>query len=206
MGDNRDLPKRGPSMAEQLAHGEKMLGGLETDLEERTRTPFARVQTAPASTISPQPKSEKDISVPSGEAHQEIERKIRSMVAQALSTTRGPSVICFIPKDRRRKYIAYPIVPEFESNEFGTVLVFQSTGTNVEVRGRNLDVLATAASFARLELVRIADGDFSTADAYVTDIMFHPPEPGRLTWSEKGEYIPAPTTNDQAPDDALQEA
>ncbi len=177
-------------MAEQLAQGEKMLGGLETDVEERTRAPLARTHAAPASAIPTQLKGEKDIIPLSGEAHQEMERKIRSMVAQALSTTRGPSVICFIPKNRRRKYIAYPILPEFESNEFGTVLVFQSTGTNVEVRGRNLDVHAAAASFGRLEIVRISDGDFSTAEAYVTDIIFHPPEPGRLTWSEKGEYIP----------------
>jgi hypothetical protein len=190
MTDNREAPKRGASLAEQLAGREGVREGLQTDLEERTRVPLARAHTVPASTISAQPRGDTDISVLNGEAHQEMERKIRSMVAQALSTTRGPNVICFIPKDRRRKYIAYPILPEFESNEFGTVMVFQSTGTNIEVRGRNLDALATAASFGRLEIVRIADGDFSTAEAYITEIIFHPPEPGRLTWSEKGEYIP----------------
>jgi hypothetical protein len=175
-------------MAEQLAHGEKMLGGLETDLEERTKSPFVRAKATPGSQAAQQPVGE-----PAGlpeEFTVEIGRQVRSMVAQALSTARGPNVICFMPKDRRPKWIGYPIVPEAEANEFYTVLVFQCATTNVEVRGRNLKPLAVAYSIGRLEIVRISDGDFSSGEAYVMDIVFHPPEPGRLTWSEKGEYVP----------------
>lgn len=181
------MPKRGMSRAEQLATGEKVLGGVEAEVEERPRAFVARASHAAPAPPASQPKAENSLS---GDVVQEIERNVRSMLAQALSTTRGPNVICFIPRDRRPKWTAYPIVPEFEGNEHGTVLVFQSTGVNIEVRGRNLGVLATAASFGHLETVRISDRDFVTSEAYVTDIIFHPPESGRLNWSEKGEYIP----------------
>ncbi len=176
-------------MAEQLAQGEKMHGGLETELEGRTRPPLTRAQALTPVQAAPQPASEKTTQLPE-ELSVEIGRQVRSMVAQALSTARGPNVICFIPKDRRPKWIAYPVVPEAEANEFSTVLVFQCATTNVEVRGRNLKLLAIAYSIGRLETVRVSDGDFATGEAYVTDILFHPPEPGRLSWSEKGEYVP----------------
>jgi hypothetical protein len=189
MTDDRETPKRSASLAEQLAKGERMLGGLEADLDERTRPAFARPQAVPASTITQQPKGETANILPE-EFTEAIDRRIQSMVAHVLNTTRGPNLICFIPKDRRPKWIAYPVVPEAEGNEFGTVFVFQCLNSNVEVRGRNLKILAIAYSIGRLEAVRISDGDFSTAEAYVTDIIFHPPEPGKLTWSEKGEYVP----------------
>jgi hypothetical protein len=183
MSDSQNEPRRPRSLAEQLATGEKVPGGAEADVRERPHAFIAR----PANPPVPQPKSE---SAPSGDAIQDLERNVRSMLAQALGTVRGPNVICFIPKDRRPKWIGYPAVPEFEGNEFGTVLVFQSTSANIEIRGRNLLVLAQAASFGHLETVRISDGNFANNDAYVTDILFHPPEPGRLHWSERGEYLP----------------
>lgn len=176
------------SRAEQLAKGETVLGGVEAEVEERPRTFVARAANTASGHALPQPKSENP---PSADGVQELERNVRSMLAQALSTVRGPNVICFIPKDRRPKWIGYPVLPEFEGNEFGTVLVFQAATANIEIRGRNLLVLAQAASFGHLETVRISDGNFATSEAYVTDILFHPPEPGRLRWSEKGEYVPA---------------
>lgn len=186
MSDNQDAPKRAMSLAEQLAKGEKV-AGVEAEIEERPRTFAARMSPVAPGRPVPQPKGE---DAPAGDVVQELERNVRSMLAQALSSVRGPNVICFIPKDRRPKWIAYPVVPEFEANEFGTVLVFQAVSANIEVRGRNLGVLATAASFGHLETVRIADGNFVTNEAYVTEILFHAPEPGRLRWSAAGEYLP----------------
>jgi hypothetical protein len=114
------------------------------------------------------------------------------MVAQAISTMRGPGVICFVLKNKRRKYISFSVLPEFELNEHDTVLVLQFMGScNVEVRGRNLAILAVGVAYGRAEYVRIADGDFDVSEPYVTDLVFHPFEPGKLEWSEKGEYVPA---------------
>lgn len=179
-------------MAEQLAKGGDVRGVPESDLEERVRPSLTRPQPASAIPLVKQPQGEKPPVVPPADPSDDTDSRMRSMVAQAISTMRGPGVICFVLKNKRRKYISFSVLPEFELNEHDTVLVLQFMGScNVEVRGRNLAILAVGVAYGRAEYVRIADGDFDVSEPYVTDLVFHPFEPGKLEWSEKGEYVPA---------------
>jgi hypothetical protein len=193
VSDNRNMPKAKPSMAEQLAKGGDLRGVSETDLEERVRPALARPQHATAIALAKQPQGDKTPPAPHADPSDDTDGIMRSMVAQAISTMRGPGVICFVLKNKRRKYISFSVLPEFELNEHDTVLVLQFMGScNVEVRGRNLAVLALAVAYGRAEYVRIADGDFdNVTEPYITDLVFHPFEPGKLEWNEKGDYTPA---------------
>jgi len=197
MADKPEVPKHGETLAARLLQQLDRTKTSEGELEWREKPPAAAKPHPSAAPLSPQPQSEpatEGTGTPSGEPETES-AKTTSAVAQSITVQRGPSAICFIYKNKygrkQRKILTYATLPEWELNDDGTVLVLQFVSTNVELRGRNLVPMEREIHLGRTTFIHLADGgNFNPLEGYVTEILFHPPQPGSLEWNEKGEYLP----------------
>jgi hypothetical protein len=149
MTDNREAPKHGASLAEQLAGRGGVLEGLQTELEERTRTPFARTgQSQPArEEVNAEPKARTFSDgrprrlAASTEAAPE-KNVARSMLVVA---TDGEDVVCEhdhrvgmrCNKPKTRMFLV-----------FGMDLIL--------VWGRRLDILRDSIEAHRIDLLQVA--------------------------------------------------
>jgi hypothetical protein len=197
MADKPEVPKRGNTLAAQLLQQLDRTKNYESESEWREKPPVTTKPQAAAALSTKQPQSEQVLegTVESSTEPETDPTKTTSAVAQSITVQRGPSAICFIYRNRygrkQRKIVTYATLPEWELNDEGTVLVLQFTSANVELRGRNLVPLEREIHLGRTTFVHLADsGDFNPLEGYVTDILFHLPQPGTLEWSEKGEYLP----------------
>ena len=177
-------------MAEQLAQGEKMLGGIETELEERTRPAFARQHAPRGLPLPEQPAPEQDNNAGKSRTFGDGRPRRLPGSAEATSEKNIARTMLVIASSGADKVCVHEERGDLQSNEAKTRMFILYGMVQILVWGVRLEFLRDAIEAHRIDLLEVAvNPEFDVTNPFrehVTriEIRFFRP----IEFDEKGEF------------------
>jgi hypothetical protein len=193
MGDGRDSPKHGPSVAERLAQGGRVLKGLEKELQENTRPPGGRTQQDAEALKPPQPAGDKADVGEKVRAFSDGRPRRLAASSEAIPEKGAAKTMLVIASNGADVVCEHNHRVDMQCNKAKTRMFIVFGTVQILVWGRRLELLRDAIEAHRIDLLEVASNpDIDMTCPFREHIMqieirfFRP-----LEYDEKGEFSTA---------------